>query len=426
MPESVCLGDGQIDMARREIFNIRRAAGAVPSSHQKRIGETMTQHAEPDAPGAENIRAADGGLAAKGRRRERKRVRLAEVARAAGVSAMTVSRVVNGTGRVGAQTREHVRAVVRRLGYMPHPAARSLALAGRKRIAVLHDDSRTASLSNLLIGVLEESNRAGAQLLVRRIEPQDPSAWRTVSKLVDDRVDGIILSPPLGDCICLVDALRGAGMPVVAVSAGATREDAMHVGIDERRAAHDMTQHLLALGHRRLGFIRGPGSWSAGEERWHGFVAALSDAGISASQIQVAAECTFRCGIEPTKALLDDQPAPTAIFASCDNLAAAAVAVAHQRGIQVPDALTVVGFDDDLAACAVWPELTTIGQPISEMGVEAVNLLMAAIRSGCSEPAPEHRKKVVEHQIILRASASAPPPPGPHTSARAAAATRPI
>lgn len=369
----------------------------------------MTQRAELGSSNAESAMSADAAPAAKSGRAKRRRVRQSEVARAAGVSTMTVSRVVNGTGSVGAETREHVKDVIRQLGYTPHFAARSLAIARRERIAVLHDDSRTAALSKLLIGVLEESNRKSVQLLVRRVEPRDPSAWRTVSRLVDDRIVGVILSPPLGDLVCLVDALRAAGIPVVAVSAGATREDAMYVGIDERRAAYEMTQHLFALGHRRIGFIRGPAGWDAGEERWHGFVAALSDRGVDAGYIPVAqAECTFRAGIEATKALLDDQPAPTAIFASCDNMAAAAVAVAHRRGLQVPDALTVVGFDDDLAACAIWPELTTIRQPVSEMAVEAVNLLIAAIRSGSPEPQTNCRKKVVGHDLILRASASAP------------------
>jgi LacI family transcriptional regulator len=372
----------------------------------------MTQRAESGPSNRETTMSANAAAPAKSRRPEKRRVRLSEVARAAGVSAMTVSRVVNGTGSVGPEMREYVRGVIRQLGYTPHSAARSLAIARRERIAVLHGDSRTASLSKLLIGVLEESNRKSAQLLVRRVEPRDPNAWRTVSRLVDDRIVGVILSPPLGDIVCLVDALRAAGIAVVAVSAGATREDAMYVGIDERRAAYEMTQHLFALGHRRIGFIRGPAGWSAGDERWHGFLAALRDGGIDAGCIPVAqVECTFRSGIEAAEALLDDQPVPTAIFASSDNMAAAVVTVAHRRGLQVPDALTVVGFDDDLAASATWPELTTIRQPVAEMAVEAVNLLIAAIRSGSPEPQTNCRKKVVGHDLILRASASAPAMP---------------
>lgn len=396
-------------MAPREIFTIRQPAAAVTSSHQECIDRIMTQREQLGSSNGEAAMSADAAPAVKSRRPQRAQVRLSEVARAAGVSTMTVSRVVNGTGSVGAEMREYVKDVIRQLGYTPHSAARSLAIARRERIAVLHDDSRTASLSKLLIGVLEESNRRSLQLLVRRVEPRDPSSWRTVSRLVDDRVVGAILSPPLGDIVCLVDALRAAGIPVVTVSAGAAREDAMYVGIDERRAAYEMTQHLLALGHRRIGFIKGPASWGAGEERWHGFVAALSDGGVDTTRIPVArAECTFRSGIEAARKLLEHRPAPTAIFASCDNMAAAVISVAHCRGLQVPDALTVVGFDDDLAACAISPELTTIRQPVSEMAAKAVNFLVAAIRSGRAEPQANCLKKVVGHELILRASASAP------------------
>jgi LacI family transcriptional regulator len=365
----------------------------------------MRERAELDSPN----NAAGGSADSAARRAERRRVRMCDVARSAGVSAMTVSRVVNGTGSVNPATRDYVQRVIRTLGYAPDSAARSLTLARPERIAVVHGGSRTADLSRLLIGVVEECNRLNVQVVVRCVEPHDPSSWRTVSKLIDDRMLGVILPPPLGDSVCLVDALRAAAMPVVVVSACATFADAMHVGIDDRAAAYEMTQHLLALGHRRVGFIKGPATWSAGEERWHGFAAALSDAGIDAAKIQMArAERTFRSGLEAAKAILDGRNVPTAIFASCDDMAAAVIAVAHHRRLQVPGDLTVVGFDDDLAASAIWPELTTVRQPVSEMALEAVNLLVTAIRSDSSGRPAICRKKVVGHQLVFRASASPP------------------
>lgn len=344
-------------------------------------------------------------------RLRRRRVRLADVALSAGVSSMTVSRVVNEIGSVTAATRDHVQSVIRRLGYTPDAAARSLTLARTERIAVLHDDSRTAFLGRLLIGVLSESQRMSAQVLVRRVESQDPSAWRVIRDLLDDGVSGVLLPPPLGDLVRLVDGLRAEGIPFVALSAGTLSAQTIHVGIDDHAAAYEMAQHLLALGHRRIGFIRGPVGWSAGEERWHGFVAALVDAGIDAGQIQVVkGQCTFRSGIEAARTLLELRPVPTAIFASCDTMAAAAIATAHHLGLRVPDTLTVVGFDDDIAARATWPELTTVRQPISEMAVQAVALLLAAIRRRSRQAQPSYRKKVLRHSLILRDS-TAPPPP---------------
>jgi LacI family transcriptional regulator len=350
--------------------------------------------------------------AATRQRRRTGRVSLADVARVAGVSAMTVSRVVNGTKFVGDDARQSVGAAIRQLGYCPHPAARSLALARLERIAVLHDDPRAASLSRLLIGVLEAGNRKSAQILVRRVEPRTQSAWRVVPKLVADGVAGVILPPPLGDAACLLEALHATGLPTVAIGAGAASANIMHVGIDERSAAYELTRHLLTLGHRRIGFIRGPREWSASEQRWAGFAAALSDGGMDVGQSPVAqGQCTYRSGIEAARILLDARPALTAIFASCDQMAAAAIAVANHRGLQVPTAITVVGCDDGPAACAIWPEITTVRRPMSDMGAEAVDMLIGAIRAArCGQP-PECCKRLIDHHLVLRASASSPPSP---------------
>jgi LacI family transcriptional regulator len=370
----------------------------------------MTQHSQAEP--AEQDPTASGLAAGMARSEQGQRVRLTDVARAAGVSAMTVSRVVNGAGSVRAATRDCVQRIIRQLGYSPDFRARSLALARPERIAVVHDDSRSACLSRLLIGVLEQSRSMGAQVLARSIEPDDPSAWRTVSRLVQDRLAGVILAPPLGDSPCLLDALRAAGVPVVVICCKPAAADTLRVGIDERRAAYEMTQQLLALGHRRIGFIGGPPSWSAGEERWQGFLAALKNTGIDTGQARIArGDCSFRSGLAAAMQILDVQEPPTAIFAGCDNMAAAAIAAAHTRKLQVPRDLTIVGFDDDLAACAVWPELTTVSQPVREIAAEAVKLVLAASRSGGEPLEADRREKLLPHQLILRDSA-APLPAG--------------
>lgn len=361
--------------------------------------------------GCDDINRPDAAEhAAATRHRRAGRVSLADVARAAGVSTMTVSRVMNGTKSVSDATRESVRTAVRQLGYCPHPAARSLVRDRLERLAVLHHDPRDASLSRLLIGALEESNRKSAQILVRRVELRAQSAWRVVRKLVADSVAGVILPPPLGDAACLLEALHAAGLPTVAIGVGSASANVMHVGIDERSAAYELTRHLLMLGHRRIGFIRGPQEWSASEQRWAGFAAALTDGGMDVSQSPVAqGQCTYRSGIDAARILLDTRPALTAIFASCDRMAAAAIAVAHHRGLQVPGAITVVGCDDSPAACAVWPEITAVRRPIADMAAEAVDMLMRAIRAARSGQPPECRKRLIDHHLVLRASASSPP-----------------
>jgi LacI family transcriptional regulator len=327
------------------------------------------------------------------------------------VSRTTVTRVVSGAGLVSPATRESVQTVIRKLGYRPDIAARSLSLSHNDRLALLHEDPRAPSLSKLLIGAVEESSRIGFEIVPERVEPGSPDVRRTVRRLRNGAVAGAILTPPLGDCATLVKALQAAGIPVVVIAAGKAPANAMCVGIDDLGAAYEMTQHLLALGHRRIGFIRGHPTQSASEERWRGFATALNDAGFDWSGIRVERGlCTYRSGLEAAERLLSGWPVPTAIFASNDEMAAAVVAVANRQGVPVPRALTVVGFDDSLIACTVWPELTTIHQPMIEMAAEAVKMLVRAIRRGNACPQLECRRELVRHRLVVRASASAPTP----------------
>jgi LacI family transcriptional regulator len=345
-------------------------------------------------------------------RRGHKRATIFDVARKAGVSRMTVSRVVNGGGSVSRATRETVQNVIRDLRYMPTVAARTLGLSRvhrLDRLALLHEDPRAFALSRLLIGVIEQSSRLGIEIVPHRVHWGTTDAWRTARKLVEDRVAGAMLTPPLGDCAALVEALHAVDIPVVVIATGKAPAEAMCIGIDDHGAAYEMTQHLLALGHQRIGFIRGDPMQSASEERWRGFAAALRDAGIDSSPVHVAQGlCTYRSGLEAARRLLSSSCALTAIFASNDEMAAAVVAVADRRGLHVPRALTVVGFDDSLVACTVWPELTTIHQPVTQMATEAVKMLVRTIRFGRPASQVGCKREFVRHSLVVRASAAAP------------------
>jgi DNA-binding LacI/PurR family transcriptional regulator len=161
----------------------------------------------------------------------------------------------------------------------------------------------------------------------------------------------------------------------------------MCVRIDDYTAALEMTRYLIGLGHERLAFIKGHPNQSASEERWLGFTAALEEAararhGGRAAPHMEQGFFSFRSGLDAARKLLAAEPAPTAIFASNDDMAAAVIAEAHRRGLDVPRDLTVVGFDDTLIASTIWPELTTIQQPIARMAAEAVDMLVGSVRGG--------------------------------------------
>ena len=188
---------------------------------------------------------------------------------------------------------------------------------------------------------------------------------------------------------------------------GLPPEESLNVRIDDFEASAAMTRHLLDLGHRRIGFIRGNPNQSSSDERFRGFAAALQDAGIDPGSMPVEqGYFTFRSGIVAAEHLLDLAEPPTAIFASNDDMAAAAVGVAHRKGLHVPQDLSVVGFDDTSLATTVWPELTTVRQPIAPMAVAALNLLLARIRSAEGEALQE---QVLKHKLVVRGSSGPPP-----------------
>ena len=344
----------------------------------------------------------------KSSRRSRGSVTVQDVARAAGVSAMTVSRVVNGGANVRESTRIAVLEAIERLKYWPNTAARSLAAGEATQIGLLYANPSAAYLSQFLIGALAGARRAGCHLVLEACEGEsaDEQAEATRS-FANTAVKGVILPPPLSESAPVRAELAAAGIPAVAVAMGLPADDGLNVRIDDFAAAAAMTRHLLDLGHRNIGFIRGHPNQVSSAERHRGFAAALAERGIDASGAAVEqGYFTFRSGMVAAERLLSRPHPPTAIFASNDDMAAAAVGVAHRRGLRVPDDISIVGFDDTSLATTVWPELTTIRQPIAAMAETAVNLLLARLRS---DDAGSIEEQVLDHELVVRESSGRPP-----------------
>lgn len=334
-------------------------------------------------------------------RRQQGRVTVTDVARAAGVSLMTVSRVVNREPNVRPATRDAVETVIAALGYRPNTAARQLAGAAYCRVALLYANPSAAYLSEFLIGSLAA---ADVELVVERCEVGEP-ADAIVARLSSHRIDGVVLPPPLCDDAALRDLLAAADMLTVLVATGAPPTGAMAVTIDDEAAAAEMTWHLLAFGHRRIGFVRGDFRQTASARRLDGYKKALSNAGLSADPaVIVAGDFSYRSGLIAAERLLSLAEPPTALFASNDDMAAAALAVAHRRGLDVHRDLTVVGFDDTAVATTVWPELTTIRQPVANMARAAVEMLVAAARRRRTGLRIVSEHLVFPHVLIRRES----------------------
>ncbi len=322
---------------------------------------------------------------------------------------MTVSRVINGESNVRDTTRELVMEAVRALNYRPNPAARVLAGARDIRIALIYSNPSASYLSEMLVGALDGSHRAAAQLVLDRWDNLKPTAEKAAAQKLAEGVTGVILPPPLCESKALAAAFAAEGVAAVALATGRAREDVSCVRIDDFHAAREMTLHLISLGHTRLAVILGQPSQTARGQRQAGFEAAMEESGLEVDPaLVVQGYFSYKSGLEAAEKLLARKRLPTAIFATNDDMAAAAISVAHRRGLDVPGDISVVGFDDTPIATTVWPELTTIRQPIAAMAEAAINLLLHKIR----RPKDRHSTQPVDHLVpyvlVKRDSVAAP------------------
>ena len=324
---------------------------------------------------------------------------IGDVARLAGVSPMTVSRVINDNERVRAETRDRVEAVIARIGYAPDPAARILARAGAGRIGLLYANPSNAYLAEVLAGALSGARAAGLLLMIEPSQAGDPAAERlAVSRLAAGGAQGLIVPPPLGESTATLDAIARAGLRAVVLAAPSRSADVVSLRVDDEAAAREMVRHLIVLGHRRIGFIEGRGDQSASAARLRGAEQAVA-ATPGATLTMAPGDFTYRSGLEAARQLLAHAPRPTAIFASNDDMASGALAAVHGAGLDAPGDISVAGFDDTYIAANSWPTLTTIRQPAADMAHEAAIRLARA-----GEP-----PKPTPHQLIVRDSTGPSP-----------------
>jgi len=333
-----------------------------------------------------------------------------EVAARAGVSVMTASRAVNGKALVSAKARRAVDQAVIDLGYVPNASARALAGSADRRVALLHGNSTTSAyLGELLLGALGEAPLRHLHLVVEQCAP-GAFAEEIVEQVTHAHVAGVILPPPLCDWADLVDGLIARDIATVAIAPDQDGPDMLVVGTDDRHAAYDLTRHLIELGHQRIGFIEGNPRHRSSARRLQGFHDALAAHELAHDpHLIVPGDYSYRSGLDAAERLIALEQRPTAIFACNDDMAAAAITVAHQRRINVPAEISICGFDDTPLASAIWPALTTIRQPIRDMSREAIGLLAMRFRQQ-DEGVDEAIGKVkLDYQLIRRQSDAVPP-----------------
>ena len=329
-----------------------------------------------------------------------------DVAKRAGVSIKTVSRVVNRQSNVSDATRERVMLAVDALSYRPNIFARGLASERSFLIGLLYDNPSAGYIAALQVGVLTRCREEGYHLIVESLDAANPNVGRQVQSLVSESsLHGVILTPPLSDCVAVIEALREADTPFVRIAPEKPMEGSSDVRIDDFKAAYDMTAYLIGLGHKRIGFIKGHPNHGAATSRFAGYRAALEHAGMPLiEELCQQGYFSYQSGLEAGEKLLSLANPPTAIFAANDDMAAAVLACSQRFNLKIPQQLSVAGFDDSLVAQVVSPRLTTCRQPIREMAEAAVSMLIQ--RAEKDGPLERH----LDHELVVRESTV--PPPG--------------
>jgi len=324
------------------------------------------------------------------------------VARVAGVSVATVSRVLNEKGPVRAETRQRVLEVVSQLQYVPHSAARSLSTRKTMSIGVLLPDVHGAFFSEIVRGIDLVARAAGFHLLVSGSH-SDPAETAAVLQALHGRVDGLILMAPGLGGAWLRDSLPRR-LPVVLLNDDGSAPEHSSIRIDNRRGARMAVEYLLGLGHRDIAFVAGPAGNADAAERLRGYEEALRGGGLlPQARHELAGDFSEQSGATAGAAIAQLVPRPTAVFAANDAMAVGCMAALREHGLEVPHDVSLVGFDDIPMARYLTPPLTTVQVPAAELGRRALEGLFAIVDQAGRSAVSHH---VIAPTLAIRASAA--------------------
>jgi len=335
----------------------------------------------------------------------RKRATINDIARLAGVSKKTVSRVINQSPFVRVETRERIEAVIAEWGYAPDPQARGLAFRRSFLIGMIYDNPNPQYVVNMQLGLLDGIRGSGFELVVHPCDRSSPTFLQDVRTFVErQKLFGVVLPPSVSEDERVAKLLREIGCGYIRIaSVELDKPEHMIVGHD-RLGSAAMGEHLAGLGHKRIGFISGLPSFRSSHERREGFESGLAKSGVRLDPAYVVQGAyTFESGLACGETLLAMDPRPTAIFAGNDEMAAGVLQAARRAGLQVPADLTVVGFDDFQIAQAVWPPLTTIHIPTREVGRIAAEKLIGVEARETRDPG-----STIPY-LVVRESSGPPP-----------------
>jgi LacI family transcriptional regulator len=337
-----------------------------------------------------------------------RRTTIVDIAKAAGVSPKTVSRVLNDEPHVKPAVRERVKEAARVLDYLPNVAARGLITRKSYLIGLTYERPSPSYVVELQRGALERLEGERYRLVVLPFHDASARQDELTALLRSASLDGVILAPPSCDLLPVLDALDKAGIRYARIAPHLDPQRGVSAAMDDVAAARALAEHLLALGHRRFGIILGDPTHYASEARLEGYRQALEAAGIAMGEVAIEqGDFTYPSGEAAAARLLGRADRPTAILAQNDDMAVAAIQSARDLGLDVPRDLSVAGFDDSEVSRLVWPRLTTVRQPVFEMARDATDRLVCQLEE--YEPAPP---AFHPHELMVRGSTAAPPDGG--------------
>ena len=313
---------------------------------------------------------------------------IVDVADFAGVSIKTVSRVINHEPRVNPGTRARVLKAIEDLGYQRNMFARGLRAEKSLVLGLLYENPQGDYPSDVLNGALTHCRESGYHLQVEVLRGRGAAA-EIVRFLTETRIDGALLTPPVCDKPEVLAALERFNVPFVRISPNKPGAQERYIAIDDRSAGEALVDFLAGLGHRRIGFIKGMPGHAATRLRLAGYRRALARRRIPYdASLVVNGRFDFASGVAGAERLMGLAEPPTAIFACNDETAAGALCWAHDNAIEVPEELSICGFDGGTISRVVWPALTTVRQPIRDLGKIAVRTLIEISAGGSRKGDP--------------------------------------
>ena len=332
-------------------------------------------------------------------------VTIYDVAREAGVSMATVSRVVNNNPNVKPQTRKKVLEAIERLGYRPNAVARGLASKKTTTVGVVIPDISNAIFAEVARGIEDIANMYHYNIILCNADKRKEKEIRVVNTLLEKQVDGLLF---MGGSITEdhLEAFRTSTVPIVLCSTADETGTMPSVDIDHEQAAFDAVSRLISEGHRKIAMISGSlQDPTTGYARFQGYRKALEKAGLPFREDYVrAGNYRYESGMEATRYFLQLPERPTAIFAANDEMAIGAIHAIQDAGLRVPEDISVIAIDNIRLAEMVRPELTTVAQPMYDIGAVAMRLLTKLMR----KEQVDALQVVLPHELIVRRSTAAP------------------